>query len=570
MNDQGSDRDNLRKQVGAAFKEVLGKHGLELVECGSKTFTLKKFDPVTGFWADPPDVTNKPPRWVVWIERGTDGVQARVPDADRADRLAFANTANRSVGALCVRVVPAIRRATAEWVIHDHWEWTLFFGFGKALERGSSGQLFEGFTPISGRIRYMDADQAYVIAGLVSLCNPADAFPLGPEGAGAVTYKEATDALRKLIRVPASAAGKATNGDHVEVPLYDAFGGAGVAAAAAALDAAFGTAQRERATEPREPIHIEPFPGLIGVEVSVYRHVEAALRSGKRHVMLYGPPGTGKTTFAQRLAGYLSESYCMITGSADWTSQDIIGGYQPTGSGGIRFVPGVLLQNFDRPLVIDELNRCDIDKVIGPLFTVLSGQPTTLPYSTDPTDSSSARYVILPEQRGERRPHEFAPTDDWRIIATINTMDKASLYQMSYALARRFAWILIDVPEDRHEFVDRYAVAQGIAAEAGASRRSALATMWDAVLAVRAIGPAPFIDILRMLRGGDPAFDPFAGVTDTNRDLYWGGFEVAVLPMLDGILRDDAEKLVDLLSAVLGGGETWKTRIARRLGGVSL
>ena len=109
---------------------------------------------------------------------------------------------------------------------------------------------------------------------------------------------------------------------------------------------------------------------LLGIDPSVYRQINAALKSGKQHIMLYGPPGTGKTTLARWIATTLTGSgkWTLITGSSDWSSQDIIGGYQPLGSGSVGFIPGVLLRNFDQPLIIDELNRCDIDKVIGPLF----------------------------------------------------------------------------------------------------------------------------------------------------------------------------------------------------------
>ena len=132
-----------------------------------------------------------------------------------------------------------------------------------------------------------------------------------------------------------------------------------------------------------------------GVDPSVYRQINAALASGKRHIMLYGPPGTGKTTLARWIAATLTGGqWTLITGSSDWSSQDIIGGYQPVGGGSVAFIPGVLLRNFDRPLIIDELNRCDIDKVIGPLFTVLSGQQTTLPYRLNIEKADSLQYVI--------------------------------------------------------------------------------------------------------------------------------------------------------------------------------
>jgi len=196
---------------------------------------------------------------------------------------------------------------------------------------------------------------------------------------------------------------------------------------------------------PGEPIKITPPDYLLGIDPGVYRQIEAALNSGKQHILFYGPPGTGKTTLARWLAGFLNgPAWTLITGSADWSSQDIVGGYQPLPGGEIQFFPGILLQKFDRPLVIDELNRCDIDKVIGPLFTVLSGQATTLPYRVDFSNPDSPQYTIFPFFKEKTAKHEFCPGPAWRLIATINSIDKASLYQMSYALSRRFGWIFVD------------------------------------------------------------------------------------------------------------------------------
>ena len=147
-------------------------------------------------------------------------------------------------------------------------------------------------------------------------------------------------------------------------------------------------------------MEIPHFSELVGIDPSVYRQINGALRAGKQHLMFYGPPGTGKTTLAQLVAGTLHDAYTLITGSADWTSQDVIGGYQPVGEGR-RFSSSqeFSFKTFDRPLIIDELNRCDIDKVIGPLFTVLSEQKTTLPYRTDISEAGSAAYVILPKPK---------------------------------------------------------------------------------------------------------------------------------------------------------------------------
>jgi len=50
----------------------------------------------------------------------------------------------------------------------------------------------------------------------------------------------------------------------------------------------------------------------------VYRQINAALNSGKQHIMFYGPPGTGKTALARWVAISLTGTkWTMITGSAD-------------------------------------------------------------------------------------------------------------------------------------------------------------------------------------------------------------------------------------------------------------
>lgn len=303
-------------------------------------------------------------------------------------------------------------------------------------------------------------------------------------------------------------------------------------------------------------LEIPEFPELIGIDPSVYRQLNAALQAGKQHLMLYGPPGTGKTTLAQRIAGILHDNWRMITGSADWTSQDIIGGYQPVGEGRIKFIPGVLLQNFDRPLIIDELNRCDIDKVLGPLFTVLSEQPTTLPYRTDIGDVTSPMYTILPKPKPGAAPHEFAPKKGWRIIATLNSIDKAALYQMSFALTRRFGWIYVDVPRDLQGFLIEFLKTRGILGEdVQPPEEMPLTAIWSAVNNVRVIGPAPIIDMIKTIRAIEETVNFLEKPDPGQVPYYLDGFSMYVLPMLDGIPRSGAETLANALAAALGLAE---------------
>ena len=65
--------------------------------------------------------------------------------------------------------------------------------------------------------------------------------------------------------------------------------------------------------------HIPEMSDLLGIDPAVYRQINAALASGKRHIMLYGPPGTGKTTLARHVATVLTGGkWTLVTGSSDW------------------------------------------------------------------------------------------------------------------------------------------------------------------------------------------------------------------------------------------------------------
>lgn len=362
-----------------------------------------------------------------------------------------------------------------------------------------------------------------------------------------------------------------------QISVYDGLSATDIERMAQAITAAFDQASVSIIEDNEsdefsvaEPVtQINPIPELIGINPEVYRQINSALSAGFRHLLFYGPPGTGKTTIAQRVAGVIHDSWKLITGSADFTSQDILGGYIPLEGGKLKFFPGVLLENFDKPLIFDELNRCDIDKVIGPLFTMLSGQSTTLPYLTDPSDEKSPRIEIRPKGLSEP-PKAYAPSPQWKLIATINSIDKASLYQMSYALTRRFAWIYVDVPSDPSGFLRTF-ISRRSESYSSAVTDAPLGLMWSAVNEVRPIGPAPIIDIIKLIESQKPDFDFFAPVTDpAHAEPYLDGFGVFIMPMLDGILRDQGERIVESLSGVLSLSAEASSQLRNRLLGMSI
>jgi MoxR-like ATPase len=192
------------------------------------------------------------------------------------------------------------------------------------------------------------------------------------------------------------------------------------------------------------------------IDRHVYRAIIAAITSGK-HVILTGPPGTAKTTLAELTCSLAADAglcpgYLLTTATADWTTYDTIGGLSPTGSAGaLQFRAGFFLDaaKSGKWLVVDELNRSNFDRAFGQLFTVLSGQSVVLPYE-DPHSGNGIALVLEGAPGGQ----PYDPADyailtipqPWRIIATMNVFDKSLLFEMSFALMRRFAFIEVPSP----------------------------------------------------------------------------------------------------------------------------
>src|SRR5699024_5291216 len=106
-------------------------------------------------------------------------------------------------------------------------------------------------------------------------------------------------------------------------------------------------------------------------------------------------------------------------------------------------------------LIIDEINRADIDKAFGSLFSVLTGDTVHLPYEAN----NGRKITLIMEDDGtdSLEKQTYMIPKDWRMIATMNTIDKASLFEMSYAFMRRFAFIPVAIPRDINKnLIERY------------------------------------------------------------------------------------------------------------------
>ena len=216
----------------------------------------------------------------------------------------------------------------------------------------------------------------------------------------------------------------------------------------------------------------------IKVEHNVLLKICASLNAGK-NIILTGPPGTAKTELAIKIAESANEfisGYTLTTATADWTTFDTLGGFMPNSGGELEFREGQFLNAIKNNewLIIDEINRADIDKSFGQLFTVLSNQKVELPYKTkvknkniSPDDENyevKEEYVkIVPNDEEVNSYYDDSSAmynvgKSWRIIATMNVYDKDSLFDMSYAFMRRFSFIDVGLPEkdDFEELIDEW------------------------------------------------------------------------------------------------------------------
>ncbi len=236
----------------------------------------------------------------------------------------------------------------------------------------------------------------------------------------------------------------------------------------------------------------------LSINNDINKQICALLNSGN-HIIITGPIGTGKTSLAEDICktackkGFCS-GHVLTTASSDWSTFETIGGYIPNDNQCLKFEEGKFLQSIreNKWLIIDEINRADIDKAFGQLFTVLSGQNVELPYKKD-GQSISIKKTEQNKSSYEDQNRKYLLGQNWRIIATMNVYDMNFLFDMSYAFMRRFAFVYLDNPDNFSELIKGWCVSKKVS-ESMAPRIEQLMRVGD-----RKFGPAIAKDMINYL-----------------------------------------------------------------------
>ena len=240
-------------------------------------------------------------------------------------------------------------------------------------------------------------------------------------------------------------------------------------------------------------------------EINQKKIKEICSAFNSNNIILKGVPGTGKTLIAEHLASLGSKNkfvdgYLLTTATSDWSTFDTMGGLIPIENGKLVFKPGKFLEaiELNKWLIIDVINRADIDYAFVQLFTVLSGYDVELPYK----DSEGNPIKIIRDKYSNKSYHDpisgsYVIGNNWRIIGTMNTIDKDTLYDLSYAFMRRFMFVDIDVPyyndELKEKWINKYFVE-----DIDESYLNEIKCVWE-ISSSREFGPAIYNDLLKYM-----------------------------------------------------------------------
>ncbi len=250
----------------------------------------------------------------------------------------------------------------------------------------------------------------------------------------------------------------------------------------------------------------------------------------KKNIILQGAPGVGKTFIARRLAWLQmgvkdNTAVEMIQFHQSYTYEDFVQGLRPTKDGHFAVKDGCFYRLCRRALanpsqdfflVIDEINRGNLSKILGELMMLIEtdkrGQELTLAYSEE----------------------AFTVPSNIHLIGTMNTADR-SLSLVDYALRRRFAFLTLNPGFETPAFA-AHLTQNGITSTQIAYIRNQMAELNKEIKDDEA-------NLGNGYRIGHSFFTPVSQITDF-RKWYRSIALYEIIPLLEEYWIDDTKKVL--------------------------